>query len=131
MWFFRLKWTVYHFLSCILAVLACALLLHLLFPDLIALPTQPEIIAAALGIAVVVCAIGAVVGAFYSGREVRSELEEITLGAKTLPTAIWTTAWPTAAALNLMELFKPSMKWPAASRRKWKPCRNWPRKTNS
>ena len=84
MWFFRLKWTVYHFLSCILAVLACALLLHLLFPDLIALPTQPEIIAAALGIAVVVCAIGAVVGAFYSGREVRSELEEITLGAKNL-----------------------------------------------
>lgn len=84
MWFFRLKWTFYHFLSSLLAILACAVLLHFLFPEVVALPSSPEVFLTAAGIGLVIAAISAVLGGFYSSKEIRSELEEITLGAKNL-----------------------------------------------
>lgn len=84
MWFFRLKWTFYHFLSSITAVAAVVLLLYLAFPQLLPLPNTPEIIVAAVGISLAVSAASAIVGGFYSSREIRGALEEITLGAKNL-----------------------------------------------
>src|SRR5690554_4309713 len=84
MWFFRLKWTFYHFLSSLLAILACAVLLHFLFLEVVALPSSPEVFLTAAGIGLVIAAISAVLGGFYSSKEIRSELEEITLGAKNL-----------------------------------------------
>jgi len=84
MWFFRLKWTFYHFLSCVTAVLACVLLVHLVFPGLIALPERPEIIFPALAMCAAISAASAIVVGFYSSREIRGALEEITLGAKNL-----------------------------------------------
>lgn len=84
MWFFRLKRTFFHFASSIAAVLSCLLLLHFAFPELISLPRRPETILAVLGIALVVSAVSAILGGFYSSREIRSRFEEITLGAKNL-----------------------------------------------
>lgn len=84
MWLFRFKWIVYHFVSSLLAVFACAFLMHLLLPDLVCLPYTPETILGSLAIAFIVSAASAIFGGFYSGRDIRSELEEITLGAKNI-----------------------------------------------
>lgn len=84
MWFFRLKWTIYHFITSIIAILACIFLLSLLFPEFICLRDNPSAVFITLGIAIVVSALSAVVGGFYSSRDTRRQLEEITLGAKNL-----------------------------------------------
>ena len=84
MWLFRFKWIIYHFVSSLLAIFAGAFLIHLLLPDLIRLPYTPETISASLAIAIVVSVASAIFGGFYSIRDIRSELEEITLGAKNI-----------------------------------------------
>jgi NarL family two-component system sensor histidine kinase LiaS len=84
MWFFRFKWIVYHFISSVLAIFGCALTIHVLFPDLLCLPLNSTTILGSLAIAVVISGLSAILGGFYSSRDIRSELEEITLGAKNL-----------------------------------------------
>lgn len=84
MWFLRFRWVVYHFISSMFAIIACVLLIHLLFPDLICLPSTPTTIIGSAAIAGVVSALSAVLGGFYSSKDIRGELEEITLGAKNI-----------------------------------------------
>lgn len=84
MWFIRWRWALYHFLSAIAAIIAFGLLFVLLFPDQICLSDNPAVVLGILGVAVVSSGLGAVLGAFYSGKDIRGELEEIGLGAKNL-----------------------------------------------
>ena len=84
MWFFRLKWTFYHFISSVIAVVAGVLLLGLLNPELTFILSDPTTLLIAVALILVVAAISAFLGGFYSSREIRGELEEITLGAKNL-----------------------------------------------
>ena len=87
MWLFRFKWIVYHFVSSLLAIFACVFLIHVVFPDLVfllCLPFPPETILASLAIVLVVSAASAIFGGYYSSRDIRGELEEITLGAKNI-----------------------------------------------
>lgn len=84
MWFFRLKWICYHFISSVTAIIACTLLLRSVFPGMITLPNSPANVLGFLGIAIIASAISAVLGGFYSSRDIRGELSEITLGAKNL-----------------------------------------------
>jgi len=84
MWLQRFKWIVYHFISSMLAIAACGTLIYLVFPDLVCLPYSPTAIAGSAFIAVIVSSLSAVLGGFYSSRDVRVELEEITIGAKNL-----------------------------------------------
>ncbi len=84
MWVFRFKWIVYHFITSIMAILACVLLILILFPDLISLPNTAVAVLGVLGIGIVVSALSAVLGGFYSSKDIRSELEEVTVGAKNL-----------------------------------------------
>ena len=81
---FRFKWIIYHFVSSLLATLACLLIIHLLFPDLVCLPFDLLTILGSIAIAIVVSALSAILGGFYSSRDIRGELEEITLGAKNI-----------------------------------------------
>jgi len=81
---FRFKSIVYHFITSLLAILGSALIINVLFPDLICLPHDSIAIVGSLGLAVGISALSAVLGGFYSGRDTRRELEEITLGAKNL-----------------------------------------------
>lgn len=84
MWFFRLKWTIYHFVTSIVAILACIFFLSLLFPEFNYLHSNLSAVLITLGIAILVAILSAVIGAFYSSRDTRRQLEEITLGAKNL-----------------------------------------------
>ena len=81
---FRLKWTFYHFISSVIAVVAGVLLLGLLNPELTFILSDPTTLLIAVALILVVAAISAFLGGFYSSREIRGELEEITLGAKNL-----------------------------------------------
>lgn len=84
MWLFRFRWVVYHFASSIIAVFACLFLVSVLFPELICFPHTPLTILGSLGATIFISALSAILGGFYSSRDIRSELEEITLGAKNL-----------------------------------------------
>lgn len=84
MLFLRWKWIFYHFISSLTAVLLSGLILIAWFPGLICLPPGPMTL---LGIAIIVILISglsAVVGGFQSTRDIRKQLEEISLGAKNL-----------------------------------------------
>ncbi len=84
MWFIRWRWTLYHLLSAIATIIAFALLFILLFPSQIAPLDNPAVVLAICGIAIFTSALGAILGSFYSGKDIRGELEEIGLGAKNL-----------------------------------------------
>ncbi|MDI9485167.1 MAG: sensor histidine kinase [Bacillota bacterium] len=84
MWFSRFKWIFYHFVSSLLAIIACVLLSSLLFPNLICMPDSPATVLGITVIAVGVSALSAVFGGFYSSKDFRGALEEITLGAKNI-----------------------------------------------
>jgi len=82
--FFRFRWIIHHFVSSILAIFACFLLIHLAYPDLVCLPFDAITILGGIAIATLVSVLSAILGGFYSSRDIRSELEEITLGAKNI-----------------------------------------------
>jgi len=84
MWLIRVRWLVYHVISSIIAIFASVLLFSLLLPDFFCLPKDPFTVVSAIGIGVIVSVLSALIGWFYSTKEIRSELEEITLGAKNL-----------------------------------------------
>ncbi len=84
MWFLRFRWVIYHFICSLLAIIASVLLIHLLFPDLICLPYSPATIIGSVVVALAVSSLSAILGGFYSSRDIRGELEEITLGAKNI-----------------------------------------------
>jgi len=84
MWVYRIKWIIYHFVSSLLAIIACALVIYMLFPDLVCLPDTPMAVLGGIAIAIIVSALSAFLGGFYSSRDIRGELEEITLGAKNI-----------------------------------------------
>lgn len=84
MQFTRLRWIVHHFFSSLLAALACFLFIHLVFPDLVRLPFDAVTILGSIVIAIVVSLASAIWGGFLSSRDIHSELEEITLGAKNI-----------------------------------------------
>lgn len=84
MWFFRWKWTFYHFMSNIATVLICGIILASFFPNLLNLPNGPTAFFTVIGIAVAASTISAILGAFQSTKDIRKQLEEISLGAKNL-----------------------------------------------
>lgn len=84
MLFFRWKWIFYHFISSITAVLICGIILIARFPELICLPPGPMTIVSIVLISIVISAFSAVVGGFQSTKDIRKQLEEISLGAKNL-----------------------------------------------
>lgn len=81
---FRFRWIVYHFLSSLLATFASLVLIHVVFPDLVCLPISPETIFGTVAVAFIVSMASAIIGGYYSSRDIRDELEEITLGAKNI-----------------------------------------------
>jgi NarL family two-component system sensor histidine kinase LiaS len=84
MWFFRLKWIFYHLLSSLIALIALVLLVGVFLPELNPLLLEPFTILVLLAAAAAASIFSAVIGGYYSSREIRSQLEEITLGAKNL-----------------------------------------------
>lgn len=84
MWLFRLKWISYHFASSVFAVSITGLALIVIFPGLIHVPDAIAILFKIIGLAFFISAIGAILGGFYSSRDIRKGLEEISLGAKNL-----------------------------------------------
>jgi len=81
---FRFRWIVYHFVSSLLAIVASVLLVHLLFPDLVCLPFDLTTVLGTIGISLIVAALSAILGGYYSSGDIRGELEEITLGARNI-----------------------------------------------
>ncbi|HHY14843.1 MAG TPA: sensor histidine kinase [Firmicutes bacterium] len=84
MWFIRWRWAFYHLLSAIASIVAFGILFILLFPDQIIFSDNFAVTLAVCGVAIVCSALGAILGSFYSGKEIRGELAEIGLGAKNL-----------------------------------------------
>lgn len=84
MLFFRWKWIFYHFISSVTAVVLSALILMTRFPNLICLPPGPMTVLVTTVIVLVVSGLSAVLGGFQSTRDIRKQLEEISLGAKNL-----------------------------------------------
>lgn len=84
MWFIRWRWALYHFLSAITAIIVFAILVVIVFKVQFNLLDNPRILIAVVGIAILSSVLGMVLGAFYSGKDIRGELEEIGLGAKNL-----------------------------------------------
>lgn len=84
MWLFRLKWFIQHFISSIIALIAGLVVLNLFLPEFVQLPNSPLALVNVLIVAAGIAFVSALVGGFFSSRDVRRELEEITLGAKNL-----------------------------------------------
>lgn len=84
MWFFRLKWIFFHFVSSVTAVVACSILLGFLFPGLISVPGGLNQVLTIFGATIIVSGLSAILGGFYSSKDIRNELEELSLGAKNL-----------------------------------------------
>lgn len=84
MWFIRWRWALYHFLSAIAALIAFSLLFVLFFPDQISLADNPAAVLGIFAVAITSSGLGGILGAFYSGKDIRDELEEIGLGARNL-----------------------------------------------
>lgn len=84
MWFLRLKWISYHLLSTISAIIVFVLLLSLFFPQQFAgLQISPASLSV-IGLAIASSGLSAILGGFYSSKELRTNLEEISLGARNL-----------------------------------------------
>lgn len=84
MLFLRWKWIFYHFISSITAVIFSGLVLKTMFPELICLPTSPPVLFAIAVIIFLMSSLSAIIGGFQSTKDIRKQLEEISLGAKNL-----------------------------------------------
>jgi NarL family two-component system sensor histidine kinase LiaS len=84
LWFIRWRWALYHFLSAFTTIIVFALLLVLLFPEWFGHMDDLAVVLTIVTVGAVASIPGAVLGALYSGRDIRRELEEIGLGAKNL-----------------------------------------------
>lgn len=80
----RLKWVSYHLVSNVGAVLATGAALFFLFPSVIQIDANTTTLVIFSFIAVTLSFLIAVVAGFYSSRDTRKGLEEVSIGAKNL-----------------------------------------------
>lgn len=84
MLFLRWKWIFYHFISSITAVIFSGIVLKTMFPELICLSPSPFVLLSTGLIILVMSGISAIIGGFQSTKDIRKQLEKISLGAKNL-----------------------------------------------
>ncbi len=84
MWLFRWRTIAYHFMSSLTAIASFIVIQLAFFPELRSLERNVPTILAIVGISVALSALGAFLGAFHSDRYIRTNLDEISLGARNL-----------------------------------------------